>query len=168
MTLELTDHPNPGLLQRAIRWLLPRAARFDLYDEGSRQTLFFAREAVSELGGGYIGPEHLLLGLLKGHSQVVRPFLNGNASVERLTSQLRDSLSNAERVTQRVAIPFSKSARRVLKKSIDEAGEAQARVVMPEHLLLGLLSEGARAAEILTANGVTAGDVRIRLKTQEE
>lgn len=106
---------------------MPRAARFDLYDEGSRQTLFFAREAVSELGGGYIEPEHLLLGLLKGHSQAVRLFLNGNASVERLASQVRDRVLNAERVTQSLEIPFSKSARRVLKKSMDEAGGAEAR-----------------------------------------
>jgi hypothetical protein len=98
MTLELTNDPHPGLLQRVIRWVLPRAARFDRYDEACLRILFRAREAVSELGGRCIKPEHLLIGLLSERPEVVLSCLNPNVSLEGLVKELRDGVTEIERV----------------------------------------------------------------------
>jgi hypothetical protein len=36
---------------------------FERYDDAARKALFWARHAVSDVGGTSIEPEHLLLGL---------------------------------------------------------------------------------------------------------
>jgi ATP-dependent Clp protease ATP-binding subunit ClpA len=141
---------------------------FDIYDFASRRALFFARRAVSEFGGHSLKPEHLLLGLLEEKPEVVSSVLNPAASIERLIYQLRASVTEAERVFESVEVPFSEITQQVLRKSLDEAGGAEARVVRPEHLLLGLLGEGAGAAIILSAHGVSASEVRKRLRDADK
>jgi len=39
---------------------------FERYSEQGRRALFFARYEASQLGSASIGPEHLLLGLIRG------------------------------------------------------------------------------------------------------
>ncbi len=164
--IELTEDPNPRLLQRFLRWLLPRAARFDRYNEAARESLFFARQAVSELGGHCLEPEHLTIGLLTGHPEVVTRFLDRAGSLEALIRDVRDTIKVAERVAESVEVPFSKATVRVLRKSMDEAGGVGGKVVRPEHLLLGVLSEaGNGAVAALRAHGVKAADVRRHIST---
>jgi hypothetical protein len=78
--------------------------------------------------------------------------------VKSLAAILRNGLADGERVGPSVEIPFSKAAKRVLKTATDEGYRAGA--VTPLHLVLGLTSEGGRAAEILAEHGVTAHAVR--------
>jgi ATP-dependent Clp protease ATP-binding subunit ClpA len=150
-----------GLLERAIRWLVPAAGGFDRLDERSRRTLFFAHQAVIDLGGRTIEPEHLLLGLLKDQPEILSSSSNRSIDLDRLISELRGSVARTERVPKEAEIPFSRRTKHVLRKWMEQAG-AHAHV-RPEHLVLALLGEDDRIAQVLETHGVMALNVRERL-----
>ncbi len=49
-----------------------RSAMFERYTEKARRTIFFARYEASVVGSPYIETEHLLLGLLRESSGILR------------------------------------------------------------------------------------------------
>jgi len=139
---------------------------FDPLDLASRRALFFARRALSELGGHSIEPEHLLLGLLEEPPDVVSSVLEPPA-LARMIGELQERVTEARTLPENVEVPLSKAVENILQKSIEEAGGTAAPVVRPDHLLLGLLSAGAGAAAILVAYGISAAEVRRRLSSSD-
>ena len=58
-------------------------------------------------------------------------------------------------------VRFAPRAKKVLELSLREAIRLQHRHIGPEHILLGLISEGgALAAQILTESGVSLPELR--------
>lgn len=57
-------------------------------------------------------------------------------------------------------VPFSPAAKRVLEFSLREALILSDFYIGPEHLLLGVIEEGGRAVEVLTALGVDPDELR--------
>jgi len=131
------------------------------FSENARQAVDRAWEEAVALGHSYVGPEHLLLGLLKEESSVAVSILNGLGADRRsIEHELREEMeprsdrSGGER-------PFTPRAKRALKHAMSEALAFGRQEVDSEHLLLGLLIEEANIAKnVLADSGVNLEKAR--------
>jgi ATP-dependent Clp protease ATP-binding subunit ClpA len=143
------------------RRLVRKARVFDRFTDRARKVMGYARQEAERLGHGYVGTEHVLLGLVKEGSGVaanVLEKLGVDLDGARAEVEKRVEKGSAENPSQ---IPFSRNARKVLDYAVDEARGLGHRYVGTEHLLLGLLrQEKGKAAEVLLSLGVKLEDVR--------
>jgi ATP-dependent Clp protease ATP-binding subunit ClpC len=141
---------------------------FERYTEPARRTLFFARYEASQLGGGSIETEHVLLGLLRESGSVVgRIFLGADVSYQGVRKQIGEVTTAGPRVPLSVEMPFTKETKRVLHYAAEEADRMEHRQIGTEHLLLGLLRErGTIAERNLTQKGLSADRVRKQIRDE--
>ena len=138
---------------------------FERFTETARRALFFARYEASQLGSVVIGSEHLLLGLTRQPTAVVKSLL---VSSERPLNALREELEAEcqfrEKISTSVEIPFSHEAKRALSFTEEEANRLRHNYIGTEHMLLGLMRvEGSVAAKVLTRNGFRLDLLRVEL-----
>ena len=124
---------------------------FDRFTERVRKVIQLAREEATRFNHDYIGPEHLLLGLVKEGEGIAASALNNlgvdlkslRLEVEKLVEQGPATLSVGD-------IPFNPQAKKVLELAVEEARKFNHNYIGTEHLLLGLLREGEGiAAQVL-------------------
>jgi catechol 2,3-dioxygenase-like lactoylglutathione lyase family enzyme len=124
---------------------------FERYTERARQVVVLAQDESRQLGHGYIGVEHLLLGLLREKEGLAARALGGaGLTVEALRHQVRQVVGVGETpVTGQV--PLTPHATRALEQSLVEALHLGHPFVGTEHVLLGLLrvSDGGPVAAVL-------------------
>ncbi|MEO8256966.1 MAG: Clp protease N-terminal domain-containing protein [Acidobacteriota bacterium] len=139
---------------------------FERYTEQARRVLFFARYESSQLGHLSIGPEHLLLGLLRENARdktgiASRICERHQISLEDLGREIQRRFPYLETVPTQVEIPFGTDTRRLLDRAAEEADRLQHAHIGAEHLLLGLLrDEGSIGAVALISRGLQLALVR--------
>jgi len=135
---------------------------FERYTERARRVLFFARYESSQLASMTIEPEHVLLGILREQSYVGRQILNeAGVTLERVTDELQQRAASPGKISTSMEIPFSPSCMHVLQYAAEEADALKHAHIGTEHLLLGLLREGASpAAQLLARHGIRLEEVR--------
>lgn len=124
-----------------------------------RGALIKAREEAHRRNHEYVGPEHLLLGLLAEDDTLVMDVLdNLGASPARIRSAV-DRMAEAGQPTASSRIPdlpYSSRARVVLDQAISVAHEFGDGYVGTQHFLLGLIRERhGIAAQALALEGLT-------------
>jgi ATP-dependent Clp protease ATP-binding subunit ClpC len=126
--------------------------------------LELSREEAEHSGHGHIGVEHLLLGLLQEGMGVATLVLeNLNVDLDILRENVEGSLPhiNVKSNIPKEELRFTPRVKKVLALAGSEAEELEHNWVGTEHLLLGLLREGASStAKILFAAGVTLESFR--------
>lgn len=129
---------------------------FEKYSEDALRCLFYAREAVSEHGGGMIEPEHIVLGVLLGAPSAIPRFATPDDFADSLRTRLLvDQVRAEEKLSPGVEIPFAETAVNVLKRAAREADDFRSAHIEPEHLLLGVLVNASGvAADALHDAGV--------------
>ncbi len=138
---------------------------FDSFSEPALQTLFHARAAIGELGGAFVTPEHLLLGLLGATPEAITRFLRRGSSVDALVLQIKERIPASQRPAPEVLIPLSADVSWILRKAIEEADSGLDKSVRVEHILLGLLEQKGETAKALEGYGVRESDIRAYLKS---
>lgn len=136
---------------------------FERYTEKARRIVFFARYEASEFGTPYIEPEHLLLGLFRE----ARVMLVGLGVPENLARELRAEMKPAgDKASTSVDLPLSRSAKRVLAYSAEEAETFHHKYIAPEHFLLAFLREETPVQAILLKAGVSLESLRESIAKQ--
>ena len=152
---------------------------FEKYTEKARRAIFFARYEVSQLVGLAIGPEHLLLGLLREDQSLI-PRLLGERD-EPVRQAIRQRIEERSRVGEMmstiaawdpdrmistsVGIPLSDEAKAAIRYGEEEAEKMRHRHIGTEHLLLGVLRvEGSFVAGVLREQGIGYDEVREAVK----
>ena len=136
---------------------------FERYTESARRTLFFARYESSRLGATGIGPEHLLLGLMRKPKDLLGRIL-APLPLERIRSEIEGRSLFREKIPTSLEIPFTSDCKRALNAAAEEADRLLHPYIGPEHLLLALLREEKSAAgATLAANGLRLDDVRLQI-----
>ena len=112
----------------------------------AEEVLRLSQEAAGELGHGYVGTEHLLLGLLREEAGIAHRVLSEYGITDEmvcsiLLSSVGRGLSGAA-PTQGLT-PRAKS---VVELAVSEAGRTGAGYIGTEHLLMGILREGNNMA----------------------
>ena len=125
------------------------------FTQRAQAALRLAQEASAQLGHGYVGSEHLLLGLSREGQGVAAKVLR-NAGLEPET--IRSSIARLVGVGAPVPMPsqgLTPRCKKIIELAMSEAAGLGHRYVGTEHLLLGLLREGdGVAARILAGSGV--------------
>jgi hypothetical protein len=135
---------------------------FERYTEKARRVLFFGRYEASQFGSPVIDTEHLLLGLLRENKTLYRWL--PKMDLQAIRQRIDENSSKLPRTSTAVDLPLSETAKRVLKRAVEEADRLAHRHIGTEHLFLGLLDEeGCFAARLLREAGADAGSIRVQL-----
>src|SRR4030095_11741893 len=123
----------------------------DNFTSNARQALEFAREEALAFKHDFIGTEHLLLGLLKGHEGATANRLQKiDISREVVRTEVINIVGSWSIQPTTNALRCTPRSMQALKFAAKEAKSLKHRDVAPEHLLLGLLRErGGVAGRVL-------------------
>ena len=120
---------------------------FERFTDRARQAVSVAADEARELGADHVGPEHVLLGLLREEETIAANALD-DAGVT--LEDARQVIGPSSSVRTAGELPFDAAAKRVLERSLREAVRLEDNFIGGEHLLLGLLrEEDGPTAEIL-------------------
>ncbi len=128
----------------------------NMFTDGVKRVMQFAREESARLGHNYIGTEHLLLGIIKeGKGKAVTVLTNLGLNLDTVKQSVEDYVATSGGTMTIGEVPFTPRAKQILEVAANEAKEMKTQFVDIEHLLLALLKdkEGV-AAQILAAFGV--------------
>jgi catechol 2,3-dioxygenase-like lactoylglutathione lyase family enzyme len=124
---------------------------FERYTERARQVVVLSHDEARQLGHGYIGVEHLLIGLLREEEGLAaRTLGEAGLTIDALRRQLAQVVVAGD-TPATGQVPFTPHATRALEQSLVEALHLGHPFVGTEHVLLGLLrvSEGGPVAAVL-------------------
>ena len=117
------------------------------------EILAFSREEANRLASKSVGPEHLLLGILRGQSgPVIDLFRRLEINIQKLKAELEQRVK--EEITQENThiseIALNEQANNILKLAVLEARIQHTQLVDVQHLLLAILHDqvanGAKVA----------------------
>lgn len=134
---------------------------FERFTERARQVVVLAQDEARALGHGYIGTEHLLLGLIRVEEGLASRVLRGlGAEAEDVRERVRAISSQGDKRPIGL-IPFTSRAKKAIEFALREALGLRHNYIGAEHLLLGLVRlEDGPAAEILGRLDIDAQKVR--------
>ena len=134
---------------------------FERFTDRARRVVVLAQEEARMLSHGYIGTEHLLLGLIHEGGGA------SGAALESLSITLDDARAQVVSIVPRGQeplsghIPFTPRAKKILELSLREALDLGHSSIGPEHILLGVVREGQGVAnQVLVSLGAEGPSVR--------
>lgn len=138
--------------------------RLEKFSERARRAIAVSQEEAIHLNHDYIGPEHLLLGLIRdGKNTACKVLTNLGVDLSELRKAIEFLLVRGEKPVT-ADIGLTDQAKRVIELSIDECRYQKVSTIGTEHLLLGILREGGTAGGILRKLGVTVKKVRAEIR----
>ena len=130
--------------------------------------IMYSKEEANRLRNSYIGPEHLLLGLIReGEGKAIEILFNLQINLQDIKNQLEATVkNNAENdTTYGENISFNDKASKVLKLCILEAKLLRNIAADSEHILLAIMKVKDNAAfHVLESNGVTYEKIKLTLQ----
>lgn len=129
---------------------------FEQYTAGAGRAIQSAIEAAAGLGQGYVGTEHILIGMLRDGSGVAGRILVGNGvALEAVEQMVKELIAPETPVMTKEKEGFSPRAAKVLEGSALEAAHFHAAKIGTEHILLAILADqDSCAARIINTVGV--------------
>lgn len=123
------------------------------FNERTEKVLLYAKEEAQSFQHGYIGTEHILLGILKETDGVSQKLLNDmGVTIENVRELIDEYEGKGDIDLYRSEIPFTPRTKRLLEISALEASNMNHNYVSPEHVLLALISEGEGVAFTILNN----------------
>ncbi len=147
---------------------------FEKFNEKARRVLFFSRYEASQMGSNKIEIEHIVLGLLRENQGILGKIINDiNLDIREVRRSIYDTREDIKPpIANKVDLPLSSDAKRVLVRAQKEADQLKSKFVGPEHIMLSMLEEEEfPASEILDKAGLTYSylvDELSQLKTKKE
>ena len=111
--------------------------------------IMYSKEEANRLRNRYIGPEHLLLGMLRdGGGKAIEILLKLDIDLKRVKSRLEGFLKDAEDDTllPDAEVPLSPMTAKILKMCMLEARLLKSATADTEHVLLAILKDGDNLA----------------------
>ena len=132
----------------------------------------YSKEEANRLRNSYIGPEHLLLGLIReGEGKAIEILFNLQIDLQDIKYQLENILKNnvEEDAAYDENISFNEEASKVLKLCILEAKLQKSAAADSEHILLAIMRVKNNAAfRLLESNDVTYEKIIEQLTLQPD
>ncbi len=132
----------------------------------------FSKEEANRLRNNYIGPEHLLLGLIReGEGKAVQILKDLYVDLEMVKKTLENDLKSSAVTPENYSedITFDEKASKILKMSILESRILKSPATDTEHMLLAIMRENQnKASQILEENEVTYQKVMDKLVPKAE
>ncbi len=112
------------------------------YDDRARLVFAFAREEGAKMGHAMIGPEHLLLGLMREGGTASSVLAEFGATLDGFRKQVEEMVGRGDGLPRNEAAAITPRARRVMELAGSEARSLGSNVIATEHILLGIIREG--------------------------
>jgi len=135
---------------------------FDRFNDRAKRVLALAQDEAIRLNHNYIGPEHLLLGLIReGEGVAARVLEHLGVQLSAARSGVESTIGRGEATTAPSSITLHPRTKKIIELAIDEAKKLGHSHVGTEHLLLGMVREaGSVASQVLSSLGVALEQVR--------
>ena len=142
---------------------------FERFTSQSRRVVVLAQEEARELNHGWIGTEHLLMGLLaEGQGAAARVLASADITLEAVRREVEALIGRGEQPPSG-HIPFTPRAKKCLELSLREALQRGDNYIGTGHLLLALMREGDGAAiKVLEKLGANLGQLREQVMLELE
>ena len=139
------------------------ADNFDRFTKRARQALSMAQEEARRMNHGYIGTEHLLLGLIREEEGIAARVLTDlGLSTNQMRRAVERMVGRGERLVP--GLQLSEQTKRMIELAVDEARRLGHHYIGTEHLLLALLrTQDSMAVAILESLNVNREIVRRRV-----
>ena len=132
----------------------------------------FGKEEANRLRNNYIGPEHLLLGIIReGEGKAVQILESLYVDLKQVKKEIEDELRLAAEASDNYSeeITFNEKASKILKMSILESRMLKSPTTDTEHMLLAIMRDNQnRASQVLEENEVTYQKVMDKLVPKAE
>jgi ATP-dependent Clp protease ATP-binding subunit ClpC len=140
------------------------------FSDGVKDVISYSREEALRLGHDYIGPEHLLLGLIReGEGRAIKVLVQLGVDLNKLRKTIENAIKGTITVINLNNLPLTRQAEKVLKITYLEAKLDNSNVIATEHLLLSILREDTNvAAQILAKFGITYDVFRAELEDKDD
>ena len=137
---------------------------FEKFTEKAIKVIMLAQEETRLLGYGFIGTEHILLGLVSEQSGRAASVLSWwDLNLVKARQEI-EAITGRGVGYQGIEIPFTQQAKRSLDAALEESRRLGCKVVDTRHLLLGLIHpEVGTAVDVLKNLGVNISDLRSQL-----
>ena len=155
---------QPPLFQQA-----PQAARvqhasgpFDRFDDRAKRVLALAQDEAIRFNHNYIGPEHIVLGLIReGEGIAARVLGSLGVEMSRLRMEVDGLIGRGDSTTSPSEITLVPRTKKLIELAIDESRILGHSIISTEHLLLAIVRDpGSNAGEVLRRVGVDLESVR--------
>ena len=133
--------------------------------------IMYSKEEANRLENTFIGPEHLLLGLIReGEGKAIEILFNLHIDLKELKKEIENKLRPIETTKlNNEDINFNDDASKILKLCILEARQQKSETVDSEHILLAIMRQKSNQASlILNEHNVTYEKVLEMLTFQPE
>ena len=141
---------------------------FDRYTDLNRHSIVLAQEAARTHKHNFIGPEHLLLGLLgEPRGLAYEVLMASTESEQHIHDAIEAAMRPAGKKAPRGHIAFEAESKEAIEQALRAAADLGHDWVGTEHSLLGLIRvEPSRAAQVLRGLGFTADGLHETVKTE--
>ncbi len=129
---------------------------FSNFTEKARIAIQNAHDVACEMGHGYIGSEHLLLGILMEGTGVGAKILENSGAVkENLQTQIEEVMGKNAPFSNGTELALTPRSKRILEIAAMEARRMGHNYIGTEHILIGIIKDGdGVGANILASSGI--------------
>ncbi len=114
---------------------------FERFTERAQKVIMYAQEEAFEFKHGYIGTEHILLGILK-EDGISKNILSSNGiTIDKVKNIINEIEGVGEIPLNKNEIPLTPRTKRILDLSLLEARNLGHNYISPEHIMLALIRE---------------------------
>ncbi|OPJ61043.1 ATP-dependent Clp protease ATP-binding subunit [Clostridium oryzae] len=126
---------------------------FSRFSERSQKVLIYAQEEAKSFRHGYVGTEHILLGLLREEEGIGRKLLEKmNVNLENVKNMVNQFEGQGDLEFYKNEVPLTPRTKRLLDLSLVEARNLNHNYITPEHILLALVRESEGVAYTILSN----------------
>ena len=127
------------------------------FTDRAKAALSLAEKMASRMSAGYVGTEHILVGLLREKEGVAARVLKGNgADEEKIVEMIRELIMPEGAAMLKERQGYSPRAKFVLEEAHRQADRFGANATGTEHILLAILKEGENVAvRLLNTLGIS-------------
>jgi ATP-dependent Clp protease ATP-binding subunit ClpC len=122
------------------------------FTERAQRVLIYAKEEAESFKHGYVGTEHILLGILRENGLASNALKEEQIDIEDVRELIEEYEGTGEAVSFGNEIPLTPRTKRLIEISFIEARNLGHNLVTPEHILLALIKEQEGVAFTILAN----------------
>ena len=135
---------------------------FNRFTDQAKRAISLAQEEANRLNHGYLGTEHILLGLIGENEGIAANALKSSGiDLARVRQEVEKAVGRGQKTSFLGQIPFTLRANRALQLAAEEVRQLGHDYLGTEHLLLGLIKDKeSLAVQILVSLGVDLEQLR--------
>jgi ATP-dependent Clp protease ATP-binding subunit ClpC len=115
---------------------------FERFTESARQVIVLAQEEARRLKHGYIGTEHLLLGLMRENGRAATTLGSHGVTLEPVRDWVAERVGRGDEQPPSGQLPFTPRMKRIMEMAVEDAEALGHHAIGTQHLLIALMHEG--------------------------